>query len=192
MSYLHLSVATYLQCNSSSGAKTQLSSKRILTSTSASDETYTPPEALNHIFPYLDKELTYYDCTSNTSMNIVNHLTDSGFKCLSSEGRDFLIDEPPECDVILTNPPYSIKDKFIHRCYDLGKPFALLMPVNTIQGIGRGNRFENEGIELLVLNKRITFLSGGTSPSFGVAWFCRNVLPEKLLFSSYQYPDKGK
>ena len=37
-------------------------------------------------------------------------------------------------DGVITNPPYSLKDKFIEHCYELDKPFALLLPVTAIQG----------------------------------------------------------
>ena len=79
-----------------------------------SDECYTPIEALIPILPYLDKTLTYYDCTSNIRSNIVDFLNSKGFKCIPSKGKDFLKDDiPNEIDIILTNPPYSKKDKFI-------------------------------------------------------------------------------
>ena len=147
-----------------------------------SDECYTPIEALIPMLPYLDKTLTYYDCTSNISSNIVDFLNSKGFKCITSKGKDFLKDDiPSEVDVVLTNPPYSKKDKFIQRCYDINKPFALLLPVSSIQGQKRGELFDMYGIELLVLNKRIDFTGKG-SPHFGVAWFCNNLLSKKLIF----------
>ena len=147
-----------------------------------SDECYTPIEALIPMLPYLDKTLTYYDCTSNISSNIVDFLNSKEFKCIPSKGKDFLKDDiPNEIDVILTNPPYSKKDKFIERCYNLKKPFALLLPVSSLQGQRRGKLFNKYGIELLVLNKRIDFTGKG-SPHFGVAWFCNNLLPKKLIF----------
>ncbi len=152
-------------------------------SLTVNDEVYTPADALDQIIPHLDKKLTYYDCTSNTSHNILNYLRDNGFTVLGSEGRDFLVDDLPDgVDVILTNPPYSIKDDFIARCYELGKPWAMLMPVNTVQGKKRGAMFMRDGLEMLVINHRVKFTEKG-SPSFGVAWFCNDVLPDKLMFS---------
>jgi len=50
-------------------------------------------------------------------------------------GNDFLVDEPAFAyDCIITNPPYSIKDRFLTRCYELKKPFALLMPLTALEG----------------------------------------------------------
>ena len=151
---------------------------------SLADECYTPEEALTPLLEHLDKKQIYYDCTSGTSSNIVDFLNKNGYKCLSSGTKDFLKDDLPYIDVIITNPPYSKKDKFIKRCYDLKKPFALLLPITTLQGQMRGKLFESFGIELLVLNKRIDFTGKG-SPHFGVAWFCKDILPKKLQFNSF-------
>jgi len=41
--------------------------------------------------------------------------------------------------------------------------------------------FDENGIEILALNKRIDF-TGKKSPHFGVAWFCKDILPKTLLF----------
>jgi hypothetical protein len=146
-----------------------------------SDECYTPNIALIPLLEYLDKNKIYYDCTSGISSNIVNFFNDNGFVCKNSFDRDFLIDSYDDYDIIITNPPYSKKDKFIERCYEIGKPFALLLPVSSLQGQKRGDMFSKNGIEILTLSKRIDFTGKG-SPHFGVAWFCYNILPERLIF----------
>lgn len=146
-----------------------------------SDECYTPNEAVEPLLKYLNKDLIYYEATSNISSSIVKFMTENGFKVLSSDGRDFLNDKLPYFDVILTNPPYSKKDKFIEKCYQLNKPFALLLPVSSIQGQKRGKLFNKNGIDLLVLNNRIDFTGKG-SPHFGVAWFTWKILNKSLMF----------
>ncbi len=147
-----------------------------------SDECYTPKEAINPLLNFLKKDLIYYDCTSGLSSNIVDYLNDNNYQCKSSNNLDFLKNDiPKNIDVIITNPPYSKKDKFIKRCYELKKPFALLLPISSLQGQKRGKMFNENGIEILVLNKRIDFTGKG-SPHFGVAWFCKDVLNKKLLF----------
>ena len=133
-----------------------------------SDEVYTPQEAVEPLLEFLPKEKVYYEATSNKSSSIVDYMREQGYNIISSEGRDFLKDPLPDFDIMITNPPYSIKDKFIARCYEINKPFALLLPVSSIQGITRGCMFNEFGIDLLVLNKRIDFTGGG-SPHFGVA-----------------------
>ena len=163
-------------------ASTNLTMLKATATNEESDECYTPQNGITPLLEFLDNGLVYYDCTSGKSSNIVNNLNYNGYKCLDSGERDFLTDElPAGVDVILTNPPYSKKDKFIERCYELGKPFALLLPVSALQGQARGAMFIENGIEMLALNKRIDFTGKG-SPHFGVAWFCSGILPEKLLF----------
>jgi type I restriction-modification system DNA methylase subunit len=39
----------------------------------------------------------------------------------------------PKADLIITNPPFSIKNKIFERCIELNKPFCLLMSATSIQ-----------------------------------------------------------
>lgn len=144
-----------------------------------SDECYTPEKAILPILPYLNKDIGWYDPSSGASKSIVNCLNKNGFDCHESRG-DFFDVEIWEGGII-DNPPYSKKDKWIERCYELGKPFALLLPVSSIQGQKRGSMFDKHGIDLLVLNQRIDFTGKG-APHFGVAWFTHGILPERLIF----------
>lgn len=149
--------------------------------TSLGDECYTPSYALEILLPYLDKSKVYYEATSNISSNIINCAKQNGYNFLNSNGKDFLNNDLPQFDGIITNPPYSIKDKFIAKCYEINKPFALLLPVTAIQGKFRGKLFDKYGIELLVINSRVDFTGKG-APHFGVAWFCKDILPNQLIF----------
>ena len=146
-----------------------------INSNSESDECYTPNVALDPLLKYINKKHTIYEATSGISLKIVNYLKHKGYKVIASEGRDYLKDTLPEYDIMITNPPYSIKDKFIEKSYEIGKPFALLLPVASIQGIKRNKLFNKYGIDLIVLNKRIDFTGKG-SPHFGVAWFTWKIL----------------
>jgi len=148
---------------------------------SLSDECYTPEYAVTPLLEYLDNALKWYEPTAGISKSIVNCLDKKGFNIQSGVDSNFLISDYDNYDAIITNPPYSIKDKFIEKCYETGKPFALLLPVSSLQGQKRGKMFDKYGIEILVLNKRVDFTGKG-SPHFGVAWFCHNVLPKKVIF----------
>ena len=44
-----------------------------------------------------------------------------------SMGQDFLTAFSVPCDWIITNPPFSLSEEFIRRCWHIGKPFALLL-----------------------------------------------------------------
>ena len=125
------------------------------------DELYTPKEAIEPILKYLDKDKIYWECTDFGDSNIRKVLVKNGFKVIATkkEEIDFLKDDPSfKFDVIITNPPYNIKDKFIRRCYELDKPFMLLLPITALEGKERNKLYKEKGIELIVLNKRINFM----------------------------------
>ena len=68
--------------------------------------------------------------------------------------------------------------------YDLNKPFAMLLPLPTLQGKARFKLFE-KGLEMLVFDSRVAYeINGSTQKStpFASCYFCKNLLPEKLIF----------
>jgi len=151
-----------------------------------SDEFQTPKEAILPLLPYLKKDWIIWECAWGKG-SLAKHLEKQGFKVIGEEGFNFL----KECvndsfDIIITNPPYSIKDKFIEKCYEWNKPFALLMPLTALEGKRRGMLFREYGIQLIIPNKRINFVtpSGkGSGAWFQVAWFCYGLnLPKDLMF----------
>ena len=111
-----------------------------------------------------------------------------GYKVIRShidEGKDFFEYEPQQWDIMISNPPFSKKDKVLERAFSFNKPFALLLPANSIQGKARFKIFQND-IQMLCFDSRIGFHINGDmknftkSPSFGSAYFCRDFLPSKL------------
>jgi hypothetical protein len=70
--------------------------------------------------------------------NYVKVLSEEGFKVIYShidEGKNFFFYEPEsEYDIIISNPPFSQKDNVLKRLYELNKPYAMLLPVPTLQG----------------------------------------------------------
>lgn len=94
--------------------------------------------------------------------------------------------EPDDYDVIVSNPPFSIKDKILQRLYELDKPFAILLPLNSLQGKTRYKYFK-QGIQLLSFDQRIGYhnidnmdIPVEGSP-FATAYFCRDILPKDLI-----------
>lgn len=88
--------------------------------------------------------------------------------------------------MIVSNPPYTQKDRVIERLYELEKPFAVLLPLNSLQGVGRYRYFKN-GIQILTFDKRIGFHNAESmeeykkGSSFATAYFCRDILPRDLI-----------
>ena len=149
------------------------------------DEFYTPKEAIEPILKYLDKDKLYWECTDFGNSNIRKVLVENGYKIIATrkEEFDFLKDDPLfNFDVIITNPPYSIKDEFIKRCYELGKPFLLLLPITALSGKERNKLYKKNGLELIILNKRINFMKDKNNVSFNTSWFCHGICKKQLNF----------
>ena len=148
----------------------------------------TPPSALDPLIPYLDKNKTIWECASGKGY-LANRLKQEGFKVIATDiitGFDFLTKEPDfDFDIIITNPPYSKKYEFLKKAYELNKSFAFLLPLTTFEGKKRQALFNKYGIEILLLKKRINFItpSGRGTSWFATAWFCWHLLPQQINFS---------
>ena len=150
------------------------------------DNFQTPKEAVVFLTPYLKRDWIIWECAWGEG-KLVKYLEEEGFKVIGNKKIDFLSGNNKDIfDCIVTNPPYSIKDKFLERCYELSKPFALLMPLTALEGKKRGALYQKYGIQLLIPNKRINFEtpSGkGSGAWFQTAWFCYGLnLPKDLTF----------
>ena len=121
----------------------------------------------------------------NRESNIYKYLKDCYYnvKCDATEWRDI---DYSQYDVVITNPPFSKKDKILKRLDELGKPFAILLPMNSLQGQSRYKVFK-KGIQLLAFDKRIGFHTNGNMQTtaegnhFASAYFCRGILPRDLI-----------
>ena len=56
--------------------------------------------------------------------------------------KDFIEGEEYDCDFICTNPPFSIKNQVIQRCFQYGKKSVLVMPLDVIGGLARRKLFQ--------------------------------------------------
>lgn len=160
-----------------------------------SSSVQTPPIALLPLYPYLKKEWVIWECASGKG-NLVTDLLNHGYKVKWSDierdpKEDFFVFSPLKgYDCIVTNPPYDIKDKFIKRAYELGKPWAFLMPVESLGGARRQKMYRQYGLEVIFMDKRINFEmpNGGSSAWFPVAWFTFGLnIGKQMTF--YEYPD---
>ena len=150
-----------------------------------SDEFGTPKKAIKPLIPYLNKRWTIWECAWGKG-TLANHLKEKGFNIVG-DNRDFINGlEIDKIDCIITNPPYSKKEEFLKRAYEINKPFAFLMPITALEGKKRGSMYKKYGIQLIIPNKRFNFEtpSGkGSGSWFATAWFCYKLnLPRDLNF----------
>lgn len=154
----------------------------------SSDHFQTPPEGVRILIPYINNSWKILEPCYGQGL-LFNELVRNGFNVVGSDimdGTDFLEIVPEEFDCIITNPPYSKKDEILKRCYELGKPFALLLPLTALEGKRRQELYRKYGIQLIIPNKRINFItpSGkGSGSWFQTAWFCSGFnLPNQINF----------
>lgn len=154
------------------------------------DRCYTPAYALDPLLPYLPAGATVWEPAAGAG-HLVRALEAAGRGVYASEitaGENFFTHTPPVAwDIQVTNPPYSSKYQWIEHSYALGRPFALLMPLETLGAWSAQRHFRRYGVEVLLLNKRVNFympnlgLDGGGA-NFPSAWFCWRLLPAPIVY----------
>lgn len=150
------------------------------------DELYTPAYAVKPLVQYIPKGSIIWECTSDNN-NIAKVFRRAGFTVIETHkdgGLDFLTDQPDfDFDVIITNPPYSKrnKEKFLQRCYEYNKPFALLLPNTALNGVIRNSLYSKYNIEVLVFNRRTTFTIKDKHWKWS-NWYCWKLLPPTNSF----------
>ena len=152
------------------------------------DNFQTPATALDCLVPYLKPEWLIWEPACGKG-NLVSGMSDRGFRCIGTDlrdGVDFLETDVTQ-DCVVTNPPFSIKEKFLARCYAIGKPFALLMPITTFDSAARRKLFHRHGVQVIMPNGRVNFETpngAGSSSWFYVAWFTWGLeLPAQIVFA---------
>lgn len=123
----------------------------------------------------IDKLIWEPACGQN---HMVNAIRNRGYQVIGTDiltGTDFLeVDIPDGVDWIITNPPFSKSEKFIERCIEHKKPFALLLKSQYWHAKKRMKLFQEYPPEyVLPLSWRPDFLMGKRgkgSPLMDVIW----------------------
>lgn len=157
--------------------------------TDSGNECYTPYFAVDPILKYIPKDKIIWCPFDEEWSAFYQTLKMGGWKVVRSslsEGKDFFEYEPDEWNIIISNPPFNVKDRVLERLYSFNKPFAVILPMNSLQGKTRYKYFSH-GIQLLAFDSRIPFHNPDNmekytkgSP-FASAYFCRDLLPRDLI-----------
>ena len=123
-------------------------------------------EMISHLIPK-DKILFEAFLKDNWSSKSAIILRDMGFNVVGNPTIDFF-GELPEYDIIVSNPPYSMKKKIFQRLAVLDKPFILILPISTIS-----KQFvkvlERDKVQMIIPSKRMQFEKAGVELSR--CWF---------------------
>lgn len=127
------------------------------------DKYWTPKWAIENIIPIIPKDVkVIWECACGDKW-ISKVLEENGYKVISTDidtGLDFLTNEIKEdYDLILTNPPFSLKSNFLSRCYELNKPFLLLCPITILESKKRLKLYKENGVSFFMPPNRVNFIS---------------------------------
>lgn len=155
-----------------------------LKNSNINDNIYTPINAILPLIKYIPNHYTIWECTDNGESNISKLFKEYNYNVISTN-TSFFMEYPDNFDMIITNPPFSLKNDFLSRCYHINKPFALLLPITSLEGVYRGKLFNKYGIQLIILNKRINYINQKNNNWFNSSWFTYGLnLDNDLIFES--------
>ena len=160
------------------------------------DEYFTPAYAVYPIMKYLKPNSTIWCPFDKEDSKYVEEFVKNGFNVVYGHietGQDFFKVDIPECDYIVSNPPYSLKGDVFKRLYQIGKPFAMLI---NFQGIfdhrDRFEMFKSNKVEMLWLSPRVNYIKLNENKVSGVpfqsGYLCSGIFNKALNF---EYMDKS-
>lgn len=154
------------------------------------DEYFTPSYAVYPIIERLKAGTTVWCPFDKKESEFVRILTENGFNVIYGHiqnGQDFFKVDVPECDYIVSNPPYSLKSAIFRRLYEIGKPFAMLI---NLQGIfdsqERFKMFMKNRVEIIWLSPRVNYITESGEYLKGVpfqsGYICSGICSNQLEF----------
>lgn len=152
-------------------------------------ECYTLPYGVEIILPYIPIDKVIWCPCDTEDSNFVKMLKARGNKVIYSHidlGQDCFTYQPTEhWDILITNPPFKNKTKYMERFMSFNKPFAVILPVGGLGDNGIPNLYlkQNKDIELLIPDRRMEFGNQAqTGISFKSIYYCWKILPKQIIF----------
>jgi len=155
------------------------------------DEYFTPACAVYPVMERLKAGSEVWCPFDTAESEFVKVFSSHGFRVVYGHirtGQDFFTAEVPDCDYIISNPPYSLKGQVIRRLYEIGKPFAMLL---NFQGIfdsrDRFRMFHDNRVEMLWLSPRVNYIEGRKGnikrAPFQSGYLCSGICRNQLEFA---------
>ena len=145
------------------------------------DDYMTPKSAWEDISDYLPTDKVIWECFYGDGRS-GTHLRELGFDVIH-ENIDFF--EYNIGDVIVSNPPYSIKKEVFTRLKILDKPFVMLVPTTTLHTKYFKELFMNDRVQVIFPHKKRQFISNKKTLkgcSFYTCYVCYKMeLPKDVI-----------
>ena len=95
------------------------------------DDYETPANVLKDLLPFITDHKIIYDPFYCNGL-VIKEWNDLNKECIN-EKKDAFNREHPDYDIMISNIPFSIKDKCVELGFKLDKPFMLLMPIAALE-----------------------------------------------------------
>lgn len=158
------------------------------------DEWYTPESAIYPLLVHIPYGAIIWCPFDTEESNFVKVLKQRGYRVeyshIDTDNGNFLTYEPDEWDIIVSNPPYSIRNDILKRAFELKKPFALLMNTNGLfDSQIRWDLFSQNNFSLFYLKGRVNYMKEygkveKSSPPFQSAYITSGLFKEKIVFEN--------
>lgn len=130
------------------------------------DRFETPAYATKLLLPFIPYKVdSIWECAAGSG-RIARVLEEAGYVVLQTDllmgaEYDFLtMGLPAGMDALITNPPYSLKEKFFLRALDLKIPFAFLIPADYSGWVIRA--LKDHGAQKVIPTRRIDYYTPDT------------------------------
>ena len=118
-------------------------------------------------------------------------LSEDGFDVTYSHiktGTDFFdITNLQDYDAIVSNPPFSKRQRILERLFLSGVPFAMILNLNGLfDSKSRWQMFKENDFEIIVPLGRMHFFNEqceGNSPNFQSAYICKGMADKQIVFA---------
>lgn len=107
-----------------------------------------------------------------------------------STGQDFFTYDYGDYDIVISNPPFSLKHRVFERLFMINKPFAMVMSLWALNYTVIAYKFVHNPIQLLCFNKKVSY-DGNISP-FASGYICRDFLSSDLIFEHLPHNNTGR
>jgi hypothetical protein len=152
------------------------------------DDYMTPKYAWKNISHLIPKNKIIWEAFYGDG-NSGQYLTELGFNVFHKP-IDFLKEQPPEWDIIVSNPPFSKVKEIMNHLAELDKPFIIIMPCSRINTSYM--KSWKDKLQIIIPPKRIQFeklIDGkkedGWKPAcnFDCFYYCYKIgLPKDIIW----------
>jgi hypothetical protein len=167
-------------------------SRKILYPKGKNDECYTPDYAVAPILEYIKKRDIVWCPFDDENSQFVKQISLQNKTIFSNinSGQDFFSYEPPNWDVIISNPPFTNKRKYFERAIQFEKPFALIMSNTWLNDAAPKQLFADKELQLLMFDKRMVFSNPNETQAnkitFSSSYYCWNFLPKQIIIKKLE------